>query len=226
MLGPILDLLFPQICLICNSGLLPEEKHLCLHCRLSLPETQYHSLPENQLERSLWGRFSFHRAFSFLYFNTSGATQKMLHSLKYDGNEELAVFLGKIYGKNIRQTVENHKIDSIVAVPLHRSRLLKRGYNQSKAFAEGLCQTLGFEDLSDCVIRTRSTKTQTKMNRMERWQNVDEIFEVREPSRFNNKHVLIADDVITTGATLESLARVLQRDGNCKISVVSIAHAA
>lgn len=153
-------------------------------------------------------------------------TQKLLHELKYKGNEELATFLGEIYAERIKKTIENHRIDSIVAIPLHNSKLRKRGYNQSLAFANGLSNHLQIDNLSEALVRTKATDTQTKKSRTERWKNVSSIFKVEDGSVFENRHILLVDDVITTGATIESCAREIIKSSNCTISIASIAFAA
>jgi ComF family protein len=226
MFSSILQIIFPNLCISCNKNLIVSEKYLCLGCQLILPETNDHLKIENGVEKTLWGRIPFERAFSFLFFNKLGTTQKLLHELKYNGNEELAEFLGQIYAHRIKQTVENQKIDAIIAIPLHASKLKKRGYNQSFAFSKGISEELNMENLSDFVIRNKATDTQTKKSRQERWSNVSDIFSVNSPEKFENKHILIVDDVITTGATIESCANVIINNCNCRISVASIAFAA
>jgi len=226
MLKHLIHLLYPNLCVSCNKSLVQTEKYLCLGCQLQLPETNDHLHKENGVEKTLWGRIPFERAFSFLFFNQQGITQKLLHELKYKGNEDLAVFLGQLYGYRLQKTIESHGIDAIVAIPLHSSKMKKRGYNQSLAFANGISEILKIENLSDSVYRNRATDTQTKKNRIERWTNVDQIFSVKNPNQFENKHVLLVDDVITTGATIESCANVIVKNCNCKISIASIAFAA
>lgn len=226
MLKHLIHLLYPNLCVSCYQNLVQSEKYLCLGCQLNLPETHDHLKQENGVEKTLWGRIPFERAFSFLFFNQQGITQKLLHELKYKGNEELAIFLGELYGYRLKETILKHNIDSIVAIPLHSSKLKKRGYNQSLAFANGISETLKIDNLSDSIYRNRATDTQTKKNRIERWVNVDQIFSVKDPSIFENRHVLLVDDVITTGATIESCANVIVNNCNCKISVASIAFAA
>lgn len=222
----VLHLLYPNLCVSCNKNLVEGERYLCLGCQFVLPETNNHLTKENEVEKTLWGRIPFERAFSFLFFNQHGMTQKLLHELKYKGNEDLAIFLGEIYAERIKKTIENHGIDAIVAIPLHSSRLKKRGYNQSLAFANGISNLLQIENLSDALVRTKATDTQTKKSRTERWENVSSIFKVEDISRFANRHVLLVDDVITTGATIESCAKEIIKSNNCTISVASIAFAA
>lgn len=221
-----LQLLYPNLCVSCNNNLVEGERYLCLGCQFVLPETNNHLKKENEVEKTLWGRIPFERAFSFLFFNQHGMTQKLLHELKYKGNEELATFLGEIYAERIKKTIENHRIDSIVAIPLHNSKLRKRGYNQSLAFANGLSNHLQIDNLSEALVRTIATDTQTKKSRTERWKNVSSIFKVEDGSVFENRHILLVDDVITTGATIESCAREIIKSSNCTISIASIAFAA
>jgi ComF family protein len=226
MLESILQLIFPNLCLNCHQSLVTGEKHLCLYCQLELPETQYHLQKDNGVEKSLWGKIPFERAFSFLYFNQRGITQKILHELKYRGNEDLAIYLGSLYGERLKSTQAIHGIEGVIAIPLHPIKLKKRGYNQSQAFATGLCQSLQIEDLSSQLFRRKNTQTQTQKSRSERWDNVKEIFGVKNPKLLNNKHLLLVDDVITTGATIESCVKEVIEKSNCKLSIASIAHAA
>ncbi len=221
----LIHIFYPNLCLTCNTSLVPGEKHICLSCRLKLPETNYHMERENKVEKTFWGRIPIERAFSFLYFNKAGLTQQLLHQLKYKGNEDLAVFLGVLYGQKLKKTVENHKIDAIVAVPLHTSKLRKRGYNQSLAFANGLSESLLIDNYSNLLVRNRATDTQTSKNRLERWQNVESVFSVKEPEKLKDKHLLLVDDVITTGATIESCANAIRSQSDCRLSIASIAYA-
>lgn len=202
------------------------ERYLCLGCQLTLPETNDHLIHENSVEKTMWGRIPFQRAFSFLYFNQKGVTQRLLHELKYRGNEELARYLGELYALRIKQTAQNHGIDAIIAIPLHPSKLKKRGYNQSFAFAEGIAIGLGIENLSSTVERTKATDTQTKKSRSERWKNVSSIFYVKNAEALNKKHILLVDDVITTGATIESCGLEIIKKADCRLSIASIAFAA
>jgi len=226
MLQHLLHLLYPNLCLNCNKSLVQTERYLCLGCQINLPETNDHLTKENSVEKTMWGRIPFQRAFSFLYFNQRGVTQKLLHELKYRGNEELANYLGELYALRIKQTALNHGIDAIVAIPLHPSKLKKRGYNQSYAFAEGIAKGLAIENLSSAVERRKATDTQTKKTRAERWKNVSSIFCVTNAAILNKKHILLVDDVITTGATIESCGLEIIKSVDCTLSIASIAFAA
>ncbi|MBU3663588.1 MAG: ComF family protein [Bacteroidetes bacterium] len=226
MFNDVIQLLFPNLCLNCNKGLVKTERYLCLHCQLNLPETQYHLLKENGVEKALWGRVPFERAFAFLYFNQAGITQRLLHELKYRGNEELAFFLGSLYGQRLKKISDTMLLHGVIAIPLHPSKLRKRGYNQSLAFANGLAETLSIPNFSINIERIKATETQTKKNRWQRWENVNAIFNVNHPETLCNKHLLLVDDVITTGATIESCAKELLKKTSCKLSIASIAYAA
>jgi len=147
----------------------------------------------------------------------------MLHQLKYKGNTELAEYLGLLYGTSLRQTITNENMMGVIAIPLHKSKLKKRGYNQSELFARGLCRALQIENLSSYVLRNKATETQTKKTRYDRWQNVESIFSVLNPDGLKNKHVLLVDDVITTSSTIEACANELLLIEGCKVSVASIA---
>ena len=221
MFHDLLGIFFPKLCIGCNRTLLKNEEYICSSCRYHLPVTNYHLQKSNPLEKGFWGRVQIEKAFSFLFFKKGNITQHLLHDLKYKGNKELGVYIGNIYGEQIQQHIGD--IDSIVSVPLHKSKLKKRGYNQSDFFAEGLSSQLHIENLSPFIIKNKANETQTKKGRYERWENVDHIFEVTSVEKFKNKHVLIVDDVITTGATIEACANALTKSSNCKISIASIA---
>ncbi len=219
----IANLFYPQLCVLCNSSLLMSEQHICTTCQLDLPLTNFHAQIENPLEKIFWGRTKLERAFSFVYFKKGGSVQKMLHQLKYKGNTKLAEYLGLLYGTSLQQTITDENIKGIIAIPLHKSKFKKRGYNQSELFALGLSRALQKDNLSSYVVRNKATETQTKKARYDRWQNVESIFSVLNPDGLKNKHVLLVDDVITTGSTIEACANELLQIEGCKVSVASIA---
>lgn len=225
MLQGIVNLFYPRLCVLCNGSLLIAEKHICTVCQLDLPLTNFHLEKDNPLEKIFWGRTQLNRAFAFVYFKKGGAVQRMLHQLKYKGNTELAEYLGLLYGTNLKETIYNEKIEAVIAIPLHISKLRKRGYNQSELFANGLAETLQIENLSNSIIRNKATETQTKKARFDRWQNVESIFSVSQPELLKHKHVLLVDDVITTGSTIEACANELLQIEGCKVSVASVAAA-
>lgn len=219
MFRALLDLFYPNLCVGCNRALQTGEEHLCTHCSYHLPLTHYHRLPENEVEKIFWGRCTIERAYAYIFFKKEGIGQKLLHQLKYKGNRELAHHLGKAYGSHLLDM--DQLPDAVVAVPLHASKLRKRGYNQSQFFAAGIAEALGIEDLSHAVGKKLATETQTRKSRFDRWMNVREVFSVIDAEALRNKHLLVCDDVITTGATIEALINSLP-DG-CKVSVCAIA---
>lgn len=223
MLNSLLNLLYPELCLTCRQPLLKYEKHICLLCESKLPFTGFHLQRQNPLEKTFWGRLPFEAAFAMLYFNNKGLAQKLLHQLKYDGNKELGAHLGLMYAQHLKTADTIKNLAGVVAVPLHLSKLRQRGYNQSEWFANGLCEGLDIPNLSSAIVRQVATETQTKKNRLERWQNVSAIFSVTNPELIANKHVLLVDDVITTGATLEACANSLLQVSGVKISLASVA---
>ncbi len=219
----IVSLFYPRLCVLCNGNLLSAEEHFCTTCQMDMPITNFHLQQGNELEKMFWGRVKIERAFSFMYFKKGGMVQKMLYQLKYKGNIELAQYLGMLYGTSLHQIIAEQNIHAVIAIPLHKSKQKKRGYNQSKLFADGLCYTLQIENFSKHVSRVVATETQTKKGRFDRWQNVESIFNVSNIAALENRHVLLVDDVITTGATIEACAIELLKINGCKVSVASIA---
>lgn len=219
MLRELLGLFYPRQCIGCNGALLDAETHLCSLCLYILPRTNFHFKKDNALAKVFWGRFLFEEVYSFLYFRKEGLAQRILHQLKYKDNKELAEFIGTLYANDIKNYIK--KPDAVIAIPLHKSKLKKRGYNQSEWFAKGVAPVLGIPDLSNTVNKVSATSTQTNKSRFERWQNVNEVFAVKDLGQLENKHLLICDDVITTGATIEAFVKALPV--SCRISICSIA---
>jgi ComF family protein len=220
----LLGIFYPRLCCGCNATLAKNEKFICTRCLLHLPLTNFHREKDNALEKLFWGRVPFERAYSFMYFKKGGTVQRLLHELKYKGNKDLGEFLGSMMGETIIEAKE--KIDAVVAVPLHRLKLRKRGYNQSDFIAKGLSGRLNVPDISASVKRRKFTETQTRKSRFERWENVADVFVLDEEKALENRHVLLVDDVITTGATIEACAQSLLKVAGCRVSVASIAMAA
>ena len=224
-LNDFLNLFFPNICQACGRALFNDEKIICLSCNYKLPRTNFHYFQNNPVSRIFWGRVKLTSATSFLFFNKGGHVQKLMHQFKYKGKYETAKILGIQMGTEIKQSNLFSDIDIIIPVPLHERKLKKRGYNQSEMIAHGMASAMEATVETDILIRTHFTETQTKKSRYNRWENVKGKFEVRKESKLYNKHILLVDDVLTTGATLEACAQHLVNIPNTKISVATLAYA-
>jgi ComF family protein len=215
-------LFFPKICGGCDTPLSKGEDHLCLHCRVELPYTHFEMLKDNPVEKVFHGRISIQFATSMLFFSKGEKVQNILHNIKYNEQKELAVHMGRLFGARLQNNPEMKSVTTLVPVPLHPRKLHLRGYNQSDLFAEGMKDILGIELQIDNLHRVTNTATQTNRTRAERWENVENVFAVKNASKLRDKHVLLIDDVLTTGATLESCALALM-DARCTVSVATIA---
>jgi ComF family protein len=226
LLGNFLALFFPNYCMGCGEPLTRGEELLCTFCLFHLPRTFFHQDPGNPVARVFWGRVRLERVSSFVSFHKGGNVQELMHQLKYQGKKEIGHYLGNLYGYELGDFQPFKDVDVIVPVPLHPRKLRKRGYNQSQMFAEGLSEALCIPVESKCLYRKVHTATQTRRSRYERWENVEDIFGIKDPERLTGKNILLVDDVITTGATIEACATVLLGLDGTRVSAVSIAYAA
>ena len=222
ILNSFLDLLFPRLCICCDSLLIGEEEFLCLGCLCNLPKTDHLKKPENKLEEFFAGRFSFIRIASFAYFVKGGSIQKIVHEFKYRNNPKLGITIGKLCGKEIMKYSAFDDIDYIVPIPLHKKRLKTRGYNQSLMIATGISEETNKPICGDNLIRVIDNPSQTKNSRFSRWKNTEGIFAIRDNELFEGKHILLIDDVITTGSTLEVCAKLILECTNAKISIYAL----
>ncbi len=225
ILNDLINLIYPDTCVCCGKALFKHEQNICNLCFIELPQTKFHLIADNPIKKIFEGRFPIVSAGAMYYFYKGGRLQKILHQLKYRGNAELGIFMGKQMGTALLKSNKHQAIDCIIPVPLHPSRLKKRGYNQSEKIAEGISETLGIPVYSTSLIRNSQTQTQTKKSRIDRWLNVEGKFFLNDPSVLENKHVLIVDDVITTGSTLESCCITLKDVPGIKISAYTAAFA-
>lgn len=221
----LLDLFYPNPCLVCQSALQPMEEQICTHCRFKLPETKLHQRDaEPEIGSRFAGRIRIEFVYPYLYYAKQGSVQRIIRSLKYKGNKEVGRVMGRWYGYQLENEVQlSRQIDLITSVPLHPSRKRKRGYNQSDWFGRGLSDELNVRFEPDILKRNRNTITQTGKNRFDRWQNVGEVFSVREPETIKEKRIALVDDVLTTGATLEACASALLLAGCQSVGVITIA---
>ena len=225
MLKDFISLIFPKICVSCGKSLFKNEHSICTYCAYHLPKTNYHLDNENPVAKIFWGRANIFSAAAFYNFNKGGQVQHLIHQLKYKGRPEVGVAVGKLYGYELMQSDYFNTVTTIIPVPLHPKKQKKRGYNQSDCFAEGLSKSMNVEADFKTLYRESDSETQTKKSRFNRWQNVETIFQLRDLTTLQGKHVLLVDDVITTGATFEACAQTLLQVPDIKISIAAIAYA-
>lgn len=216
-------LFYPKLCANCENHLIENETLICTFCRHDLPLTNFLNCTENTVSKIFYGRVSIEKAYSLLFFRKKGITKKLIHELKYKDNEAVGTFFGNWLGEKFAENQQFVNIDCIVPVPLHPKKLRKRGYNQVTKLGESLSNHLKIPFLENILERTSSSKTQTFKARFERFKNSETKFFLNNTSVFENKHVLLIDDVITTGATLEACAKELQKTRDIKVSIVTIA---
>lgn len=213
-------LFYPQLCEVCNKPLLQQEHTLCIGCEHQLPYTLYHSIEHNETALRLAGRFPFTHATSLAYFNEETILQQLLHRLKYKERQGIGLFLGKHLGEALKPL--GWQLDAIIPVPLHKKKQAKRGFNQSELIAEGIGEVLSIPVWTQVLERVKNTTTQTNKSRQERMDNVKDAFKMKGEKSLMNKHILLIDDVLTTGATLESCANELLSVNSVKVSVATV----
>ena len=216
---------YPNNCVICQTKLLYQEMGVCLQCLYKLPKTNNFKESDNKGEMLLAGRFPFERVASYSLFTKEGFLQTLIHELKYNDKPFIGEMLGSVFGSDLLGSKFLRPIDIIVPVPLHPKKKMMRGYNQAEYFAQGLSKSTSIPVSIDELIRVINNPTQTKRTKTQRWENVQGIFEVVDTVAFENKHILLVDDIITTGSTLEACANALLNCNNIKISIATIGEA-
>ncbi|TKC13089.1 ComF family protein [Pedobacter polaris] len=221
----VINLLFPELCNACGTSLYYGEKEICIKCLYDLPYTDYHLYPDNPVAKQLWGRLNCNAAMAMLYFRKGTKVQNLMHSLKYKSQTQVGVKLGFLLGEKLKLSNHYDGIDLVIPVPLHPKKERLRGYNQSEYIAKGIAEALQIPMRIDQLLRNKSTDSQTKKSRYNRYENMQSVFNVRDKEELENLHILLVDDVITTGATLEACGNTLLNSGIKKLSIAAIAFA-
>ncbi len=223
MFHEFIDLLYPRVCHICEAELLKNETIICTSCMHDLPVTSYHLDNENPVKKVFYGRVKIEKATALLHFRKKAGVQHLIHELKYRGHREIGVFLGKWLGEELAQIEDYRRIDLVIPVPLHPSKLKQRGFNQVEDFGKEIARAINAEYLDDLLLKTTATQTQTLKGRISRWGKLEETLEIQNTAKAENKHILLVDDLVTTGATLEACAHKLQEIPNVKVSLATMA---
>ena len=218
-----LALFYPQLCLICEESLLKHEEFVCATCLHQTPKTDCFTLKENEVSKRFWGRVQLENAAALFIFNKEGNAQKIIHTLKYEEGKNIGIFLGKQLAYAINESDFFNDIDLIIPVPLHQEKQKLRGYNQSDFLAKGMSEILKIKIDQKSLIRIANTDSQTKRKRFSRWENMMQSFALKNPLELQGKHILLVDDVVTTGATLEACAQKLLEIDGVKVSIATIA---
>ena len=225
-LKDFIELFFPRICLVCGNNLLKQEKLVCLQCLHELPRTNFHTEERNTVAELFYGRVRIEVATAFFFFSKGSKYQKLIHALKYREMKEIGVLMGTHFAIDLEKSPLFSAIDVICPVPLHPKKEKKRGYNQSEFIARGISERMGKELSVGNLVRRVYTDSQTRKGRYERWENVEGIFELCRPGEFEGKHILLVDDVVTTGSTLEACAStILSVTQNTKVSIATLGFA-
>ncbi|MFN5422419.1 MAG: ComF family protein [bacterium] len=223
MVESIIHLFYPSICFGCDNEIIAEDELLCLSCIQSLPYTSFERIPDNPVAKLFWGRCKVTTAFSVFYFIEKTPLQKIIHQIKYKNEKELGVYMGRLMGNKIKELENNIQFDMCIPMPLHPKKEKIRGYNQSTLLAKGIQDVTGIPTALNTLNRMVYTTTQTKKSRTDRWINVENAFHVYKPEIIKDKHILLVDDVITTGASIESCVHTLLSNGAAGVAVAGLA---
>lgn len=222
-LNDFLSLVYPNICPICEKSLFKNEKVICMKCKHHLPRARFSQDPDNPAAQVFWGRIPLYRVTTGFLYNKGNMVQKLIHQFKYKKHKEIGLFLGEELGIEMARISDFQDISTVLPVPLHPKKQRKRGFNQSEILAIGLAGKLKADLNTNILHRNTFSQTQTRKSKFERWQNVEGIFTLDKQELIENKHILLVDDVITTGATIEACASSLLKVKGIKISVVAVA---
>ena len=223
LLDDFVSLFYPRLCAGCQTALVKGEEVLCIGCLSDLPKTGFEKISDNPVSQLFWGRAEIKLATSFCTFDKGGIMQHLMHQLKYKGGQEVGEKLGQLLGSEMLKSAPYLEVELLIPVPLHPKRERKRGYNQSAEIGKGMSEAMGIPLLSGNLIRNHYSASQTNKGRFDRWENVKELFSLKNPDILKGKHILLVDDVVTTGATLEACAQVLLKVPGTIVSIATIA---
>jgi ComF family protein len=219
------ELFFPRLCKLCYNHLYEHEEELCHQCLRHLPRSGFELVKDNPVHQMFWGRAHFEKACALYYYRKGENIQDLMHQLKYRGHRELGKVLGKQLGQVLLTSGFLNGIEVLMPVPLHPRKLHQRGFNQAEQIALGMSEASAITVNSSCLYRTVYTSSQTRKGRYERWQNVSQIFALQQPDLLSGKHVLLIDDVVTTGSTLEACYEALKSVPDIQVSVATLGYA-
>lgn len=222
ILNDFKHLFYPHICSGCGTDILADDNMLCAKCFVNLPTTLYAQYPNNPIEKIFTGRIKLEAAYAEFYFSKESLIQHLVHQLKYKGNKDIGIYLGEMMGRSVQKSGRYKNIDVLIPMPLYPDKERKRGYNQAAVICEGMSKTMNVPVYYNVLLRRRPTETQTKKHRTQRWQNVEDSFIVNDEHTIAGKHVLLVDDVITTGATLEASGALLLQTKGLQLSIATL----
>jgi ComF family protein len=217
------QIFYPDTCVACNREMPLRDSCFCLRCQLVLGASDMHLQKENAFTERFWGRLPLESGAALYLFSRKSPIQRALHQLKYRNKPEIGLKIGREFGKKLLQSPHFQGVDAVVPVPLHPRKERLRGYNQSRLFAQGLAEVLQKPLIAGALLRERYTQTQTRKKRIERFLNVSDVFVLRQPERVRGKHLLLVDDILTTGATLETCGQALLEASGVRLSLATIA---
>lgn len=223
-LTDFIHLFFPHVCVGCGSDILDNKHQLCLRCLSELPGTNFFTQPGNPVEKKFYGRLPIRNGGSGYFFTKDSLLETLIYALKYKGNKDIGFYLGQLLAKFLSDNTQFSEVDVLVPLPLNAIREKKRGYNQSTALCNGITSVWGKPVLERTLIRKVNTETQTHRGRVTRWENMEGVFTVANASAIANKHILLIDDVITTGASLEACGSEILKVPGTTLSIATLAY--